>query len=151
SLNATISIATLRGHALSVVSATFSPDGDRIVTASGDKTVRVWNADGSGVPVVLRGHDDWVTSAAFSPPCATAARTGSARGSRRGFRGPGRRVGRIAEESAMMRGPRARLPPALGSTWAQCRHRRFSCRLPADGDRGHQGEGRLWRPHHPRG
>jgi WD40 repeat protein len=29
--------------------------------------VRVWKADGSGVPIVLRGHDDGVCSASFSP------------------------------------------------------------------------------------
>jgi WD40 repeat protein len=29
--------------------------------------VRVWNADGSGEPLVLRGHDNAVSSAAWSP------------------------------------------------------------------------------------
>ncbi|MEM9490684.1 MAG: protein kinase, partial [Myxococcota bacterium] len=28
---------------------------------------RVWNSDGSGAPIVLRGHEDVVTCAAFSP------------------------------------------------------------------------------------
>jgi WD40 repeat protein len=37
------------------------------VSASHDKTVRVWNADGRGEPLVLRGHDNTVNSAAFSP------------------------------------------------------------------------------------
>jgi len=39
----------------------------RIVTASDDKTARVWNADGSGTPVVLRGNEQALSFAAFSP------------------------------------------------------------------------------------
>ncbi|WP_437595010.1 nSTAND1 domain-containing NTPase [Sorangium sp. So ce1000] len=50
-----------------VRSARYSPDGKRIVTASNDSTARVWNADGTGEPVVLRGHKEEVWSAVFSP------------------------------------------------------------------------------------
>ena len=57
----------LTGHEGYVRSASFSPDGKRIVTASSDKTARVWDA-ASGKPIaVLRGHADLVWSAAFSP------------------------------------------------------------------------------------
>jgi WD40 repeat protein len=45
----------------------FSSDGKRIVTGSWDKTARVWNADGTGEPLVLRGHKHWIMAAAFSP------------------------------------------------------------------------------------
>src|SRR5215831_2935660 len=37
-------IAVLRGHASTVTSAAFSPDGSRIVTASDDQTARIWDA-----------------------------------------------------------------------------------------------------------
>jgi WD40 repeat protein len=57
----------LRGHEGSVGSAAFSPDGRRIVTASADRTARVWPVDGSGEPVVLSGHEGSVWDANFSP------------------------------------------------------------------------------------
>ena len=48
------------------MSAVFSPDGEWVVTASLDETARVWRADGTGEPVVLRGHGGVVWSVAFS-------------------------------------------------------------------------------------
>ncbi|WP_437753775.1 nSTAND1 domain-containing NTPase [Sorangium sp. So ce1389] len=50
-----------------VSSAEFSPDGRHILTACWDNHVRVWRADGSGQPLVLRGHEGIVTSTSFSP------------------------------------------------------------------------------------
>ncbi|WP_436603143.1 nSTAND1 domain-containing NTPase [Sorangium sp. So ce1036] len=54
-------------HPDAVLFAGYSPDGQRVVTASYDKTARVWSADGTGEPLVLRGHADSVLSAVFSP------------------------------------------------------------------------------------
>ena len=58
---------TLSGHEDSVLSAAFSPDGARIVTASRDKTARIWDAATGKQIAVLRGHENPVLSAAFSP------------------------------------------------------------------------------------
>ncbi len=58
---------TVIGQPENIYMATFSPNGDRIATASGDKLVRLWRADGTGDPVVLSGHRDVVYSVAFSP------------------------------------------------------------------------------------
>jgi WD40 repeat protein len=57
----------VRGHEDAVRSAAFSPDGARIVTASEDRTVRLWDATTGQEIIALRGHQEWVPSAAFSP------------------------------------------------------------------------------------
>jgi WD40 repeat protein/energy-coupling factor transporter ATP-binding protein EcfA2 len=57
----------LAGHSSYVSSAAFSPDGLRIVTASNDKTARIWDAASAKEFAVLRGHGNTVQSAAFSP------------------------------------------------------------------------------------
>jgi hypothetical protein len=57
----------LSGHEGPLNSAAFSPDGTRIVTASDDKTARIWDAATAKVITVLRGHEGPVNSAAFSP------------------------------------------------------------------------------------
>jgi len=60
-------IAVLRGHDQALAYAEFSPNGSLIVTASEDKTARIWDVATAKEIGVLRGHDGRVTSAAFSP------------------------------------------------------------------------------------
>ncbi|HEY9641885.1 MAG TPA: AAA-like domain-containing protein [Coleofasciculaceae cyanobacterium] len=56
----------LRRHQDSVYSVAFNPDGWRIVSGSGDKTVRLWNLQGQPIGQPFQGHQDYVTSVAFS-------------------------------------------------------------------------------------
>jgi len=49
------------------LSAAFSPDGARVVTASLDYTARLWDVATGASLAVLQGHTQTLTSAAFSP------------------------------------------------------------------------------------
>src|SRR5262249_21243027 len=58
----------LKGHENEVVSAAFSPDGKRIVTASLDKTARLWDAEtGKSIGEPLAGHVEGLSRVSFSP------------------------------------------------------------------------------------
>ncbi|EMD30831.1 hypothetical protein CERSUDRAFT_100947 [Gelatoporia subvermispora B] len=58
----------MSGHAGTVYSLAFLPDGTRVVSGSGDKAVRIWDArTGDLLMDPLEGHRDKVVSVAFSP------------------------------------------------------------------------------------
>ncbi len=57
----------LRGHEDLVRCVAWSPDGQRIATASDDHTVWVWDAEAGTALAVLRGHEDGVRAVAWSP------------------------------------------------------------------------------------
>src|SRR5208283_3502762 len=52
-------------HQDTVEDVAFSPDGARILTASADKTAKVWDA-ASGKLLASFDHQDWIWHAAFS-------------------------------------------------------------------------------------
>ena len=55
------------GHQSSIYSAKFSPNGKLIVTASSDKTFRIWDAKTGKLLNIFEGHKAAVSSVNFSP------------------------------------------------------------------------------------
>ena len=61
-----------------VNSAAYSPDGNRIVTGSSDKTAKVWDAQTGQELFTLKGHDGVVRPAVWSPNGKRIATAGDA-------------------------------------------------------------------------
>ncbi len=57
----------LEGHENVVSAVTFSRDGKRVVSASWDRTARIWEAGSGRLLTTLDGHRDWVLDVSTTP------------------------------------------------------------------------------------
>lgn len=60
-------VKTLEEHSNNVVSIAFSPDGQKLASASWDEMIITWDVTKGKTEKVLRDHTDWVCSVSYSP------------------------------------------------------------------------------------
>ena len=59
--------ALLKGHSNAITGLVFSPDGNQLISVSGDNTARIWNVRTQKILHILKGHTDRNYVVAFSP------------------------------------------------------------------------------------
>ena len=70
-------LRTISGHQSAVTDVDFDPSDQLLLTASRDRTVRIWETHNSRkLPLIFDDHDDWVFTATFTPD-GTQVVTGS--------------------------------------------------------------------------
>ena len=67
-----LSVTRFVGHRDTVLDASTSLDGNKIITASADFTSAIWNSHSGNIDVVLKGHKGQVNAAAIAPDGNTA-------------------------------------------------------------------------------
>ena len=60
-------VVVFKAHTSTVRTVQFSHDSEQLLTASDDKTVKVWSTHRSKFQYNLSGHLNWVRTACFSP------------------------------------------------------------------------------------
>lgn len=62
-----LDLLTLKGHKSGVKSCSWSPDGSKILSASSDKTLKIWDAVSGCCLLTLAGHKYEINACAWSP------------------------------------------------------------------------------------
>jgi platelet-activating factor acetylhydrolase IB subunit alpha len=58
-------VKTLQGHDHNVSSVCFTPSGDHVISASRDKTIKIWEVNTGYCVKTLLGHRDWVRQVCY--------------------------------------------------------------------------------------
>jgi WD40 repeat protein len=73
---------TLAGHDGPVTDVAFSPDGRRLASSGGDRTLKIWDPSTGRLLVSASGHRDWISGLAYGPAgdwVATSSHDGTVR------------------------------------------------------------------------
>jgi WD40 repeat protein len=92
------------GHTEGVNSVGFSPDGERVVTASNDGTARIWSVAGGPPLEVLKGHTGSVLAASFAPDGQRVVTAGGDVTARLWDAGSGRQIAVLPGEGPSING-----------------------------------------------
>lgn len=104
-------LCALSGHASPILYSISSPSSSLFLTTAGDKTARLWDVDAELPLHTLKGHNDWVLTAAWDPlerRCATGDMSGiiylwdSIDSRSYGVKGWGSKTGKQVEEERMV-------------------------------------------------
>lgn len=60
-------VLALAGHADYVSGVAVTPDGRRLVSASGDRKLKVWDLATGQETATLTGHEDWISAMTVTP------------------------------------------------------------------------------------
>ena len=67
----------MEGHTDLVYSVAYSPDGEKFISGSFDKSIRIWDAKTWTLENALGRHMGWVISVAYSPDGTKIISSGS--------------------------------------------------------------------------
>ncbi|WP_299502534.1 c-type cytochrome [uncultured Roseobacter sp.] len=57
----------LGNHTAKIIQLALSPDGQRVASASWDRTIKIWSLEEGAAPIEITGHTNIVNDVAFSP------------------------------------------------------------------------------------